>query len=287
MKCFTMVMAASLAPLCVWAAEVQEHPLIRPYPDSVLAENMCKHDDFGQFKFRMVNEETGKTEEKNIKGEYWKLLYEVRKADGSRVQDISALEFMENYKQAAEEKGGKVLHEDQIRLTFSVPRDDGGITYCQLMVTANLGQQYLAIVDEEPFKKSLTFGPAEMKAALDADGRVRLYGILFDLDKATLKQESDKQLQHVVTLLLQNEDLTLEVQGHTDSQGSDEYNKELSQRRAETVVAYLGLFGIEGERLSPRGYGESEPVASNDTEEGRAQNRRVELVKKDGAAGGK
>ena len=144
---------------------------------------------------------------------------------------------------------------------------------------AGLGQQDLIIVDEKPFKKSLTFGPAEMKAALDAEGRIQLYGILFDLDKATLQLESSKQLQHMVTLLKDNPDLMLEVQGHTDDQGSDDYNLNLSQRRAETVVAYLGLFGIDTSRLVPKGYGESKPVIPNTTEEGRAKNRRVELVK--------
>jgi OmpA-OmpF porin, OOP family len=71
----------------------------------------------------------------------------------------------------------------------------------------------------------------------------------------------------------------LEVQGHTDDQGSDDYNLKLSQRRAETVVACLGLFGIDPSRLVPKGYGESKTVMPNTTEEGRAKNRRVELVK--------
>ncbi len=73
----------------------------------------------------------------------------------------------------------------------------------------------------------------------------------------------------------------LEVQGHTDDQGSDDYNLKLSERRAKTVVAYLGLFDIDtSSRLMPKGYGESKPVMPNNTEEGRAKNRRVELVKR-------
>jgi outer membrane protein OmpA-like peptidoglycan-associated protein len=120
-----------------------------------------------------------------------------------------------------------------------------------------------------------------MKALLDEKGRVQLYGILFDLDQATLQPESTKQLQHVVSLMKENPDLRLEVQGHTDNQGSDNYNRELSQRRAETVVTYLGLFGIDSRRLVSKGYGESQPVNPNTTEEGRAKNRRVELVKLD------
>ncbi|HOO39797.1 MAG TPA: OmpA family protein, partial [Deltaproteobacteria bacterium] len=90
---------------------------------------------------------------------------------------------------------------------------------------------------------------------------------------------SVKQLQHVVTLMKDNPELILEVQGHTDDQGSDDYNMKLSQQRAETVVTYLELFGIDTGRLVPKGYGESKPVMPNTTEEGRAKNRRVELVK--------
>lgn len=90
---------------------------------------------------------------------------------------------------------------------------------------------------------------------------------------------SDKQLQHIVTLLIQYPGLNLEVQGHTDSQGEDAYNLELSQARAASVVEYLKLFGIDAQRLTPKGYGETQPAGNNDTEAGRAKNRRVELVK--------
>ncbi|MCK9262477.1 MAG: OmpA family protein [Deltaproteobacteria bacterium] len=262
-----------------YAQAIKEHPLIRPFPGSVLAENMSKYNKFDAYEFYHFNEGTKQREKKTIKGEYWRLLYEVRTSSGDRVKTISKLEFFENYKVAAEEKGGRVVYEDVGQMVLTIPRDDGGVTWLRVSGNAGLGQQDLIIVDEEPFKKSLTFGPAEMKAALDADGRIQLYDILFDLDKATLQPESTKQLQHVVTLLKDNPDLMLEVQGHTDDQGSDDYNLKLSQRRAETVVTYLGLFDIDTSRLVPKGYGESKPVMPNTTEEGRAKNRRVELVK--------
>ncbi|HPD97759.1 MAG TPA: OmpA family protein [Synergistales bacterium] len=259
--------------------EVPEHPLIRPFPGSVLTQHMSKYSKYEAFDFFVANPETGKRDKMNIKGEYRRLLYEVFKDNGERNKDISRLEFFENFKAAALEQGGEVKYEDSKGvLVFTVPRDDGGLTWCQVEPT-RFGQTYLTIVDEQPFEKSLTFGPAEMKTALDKDGRIILYDILFDYDKATLQQSSDKQLQHIVTLLLENPQLIMEVQGHTDSQGGDEYNLDLSQRRAETVVAYLNLFGIAGDRLSAKGYGESEPVETNETEEGRAKNRRVELVR--------
>lgn len=264
----------------VYAQGIKEHPLIRPFPGSILAKNMSKHKNFDAYTFYYLNETTKKREKKTVKGEYWRLLYEVRTSSGDRVRTISKLEFFKNYRAAAEEKGGRVVYEDVGQMVITIPRDDGRETWLRVSGTANLGQQDLIIVDEEPFKKSLTFGPAEMKAALDAEGRIQLYGILFDLDKATLQPESTKQLQHLVTLLKDNRELTLEVQGHTDDQGSDDYNLKLSQRRAETVVAYLALFDIDTSRLVPKGYGESKPVMPNTTEEARAKNRRVELVKR-------
>jgi len=264
----------------VHAKEAKEHPLIRPFPDSLLVKNMSKYQKFNAYDFYYMNKETNKRDKKQVKGEYYKLLYEVRTSSGDRVRDISRIEFFENYKEAAVEKGGEVVYEDPNgHMVFTIPRDDGGLTWCKVSVSANLGQQYLFIIDEKGFKKSLTFGPAEIKAALDKNGRVQLYGILFDVDKATLKAESVKQLQHVVTLMKDNPKLTLEVQGHTDDQGSDDYNLNLSQKRAETVAAYLGLFGIDSSRLTPKGYGETKPVMPNTTKEGRAKNRRVELVK--------
>lgn len=274
LSAFLMMFAAT-----VFAEAIKEHPLIRPFPGSVLAEKMSKYDKFNAYDFYYINETTKKREKKTIKGEYWRLLYEVRTPSGDRVKTISKLEFFENYRAAAEEKGGRVVYKDAGQMVITIPRGDGGVTWLKVTGNAGLGQQDLIIVDEKPFKKSLTFGPAEMKAALDAEGRVQLHDILFNLDKATLQPESTRQLQHVVTLLEDNPDLMLEVQGHTDDQGSDDYNLKLSQRRAETVVAYLGLFGIDTSRLVPKGYGESKPVIPNTTEEGRAKNRRVELVR--------
>jgi len=262
------------------AKDIPEHPLIRPYPGSVLAENMSKQSDFDAFEFAYTDPATGKKAKKTVKGKYWQLLYELRTPSGERVKDISTLQFLENYKNAALDKGGEIVFEESAIIVFTLPREDGGLTWCQVRPQGNLGQQYVNIVDEEGLEQKMSFGPAEMIEALEREGRIALHGILFDLDQATLKQESSQQLQHIVTLLLQYPDLQLEVQGHTDDQGDDAYNMDLSQRRAEAVRDYLRLFGIDGSRLTPKGYGETAPVAANETEAGRAENRRVELVKK-------
>lgn len=106
---------------------------------------------------------------------------------------------------------------------------------------------------------------------------VKLNNIYFDFDKFELKQESFSELERVYRFLYDNPSVRVEISAHTDAVGSDEYNLELSQRRAESVVNYLISKGINTDRLIAKGYGESVPVADNNTDEGKAANRRVEM----------
>jgi len=120
----------------------------------------------------------------------------------------------------------------------------------------------------------------ELHKGLAASGRVRLYGILFDTDKATLKPESLPTLDEVVTLLNAEPEWRITIEGHTDSTGAAAHNLALYEQRAAAVRAYLVSKGIAESRLATVGFGASKPVADNTTELGRAQNRRVELVRK-------
>jgi outer membrane protein OmpA-like peptidoglycan-associated protein len=104
-----------------------------------------------------------------------------------------------------------------------------------------------------------------------------LRNIFFDFDKATLRPESKTELERVYELLKSNPRMKVRIAGHTDSRGSDEYNQRLSEARAKSVYEYLVSRGISADRLSYIGYGESRPIDTNDTEEGRQNNRRVEL----------
>jgi OOP family OmpA-OmpF porin len=120
-------------------------------------------------------------------------------------------------------------------------------------------------------------------AVVDLDGCeveavIELEGVYFDFDKATIKPEGKVVLNEAAALLQKHERVVVEVAGHTDSVGTDAYNQGLSERRANAVRDYLASKGVKASRLTARGYGESRPVASNDTKEGRAENRRVELV---------
>jgi OOP family OmpA-OmpF porin len=126
--------------------------------------------------------------------------------------------------------------------------------------------------DKTPLSADLYLQPIEVGVT------VRLKNIYFDFDKTTLKKESFVELNKVVDFLKQNPSVEIEIEGHTDNKGSDEYNSNLSQGRSQAVVDYIISQGIEGYRLAAKGYGESKPVDSNDTEEGRANNRRVEFT---------
>ena len=113
--------------------------------------------------------------------------------------------------------------------------------------------------------------------SLSAGNKIVLNNIFFDFDKATLRPESANELQRLVKLMKDNSSLKIEISGHTDSKGPKDYNLGLSENRAKAVVDYLVKEGIKVSRLSFKGYGETQPVATNDTEEGRQLNRRTEI----------
>jgi len=103
-------------------------------------------------------------------------------------------------------------------------------------------------------------------------------GILFDINRADLKGPSRIELAKLANILNKYDDTNILLAGHTDSTGSDEYNMGLSRQRAQSVVNYLSNQNVNPERFSVSGYGKSDPIASNDTADGRAQNRRVEVA---------
>ena len=105
-----------------------------------------------------------------------------------------------------------------------------------------------------------------------------LQGINFEFDSAQLTKESEDRLDGAVSTLQKNPDVMVDIEGHTDSTGAEEYNLGLSQRRADTVKAHLISHGISEDRLTTTGKGEMDPLVSNDTREGKAKNRRIEFV---------
>lgn len=126
--------------------------------------------------------------------------------------------------------------------------------------------------DVTPVTKDIVLQPIEIGVT------VRLKNIYFDFDKTTLKSESFAELDKVVSFLKQNPSVEIEIAGHTDNKGSDDYNASLSQGRSQAVVDYIVSQGIDGYRLTAHGYGESKPIDTNDSDAGRANNRRVEFT---------
>ncbi|TAL57473.1 MAG: hypothetical protein EPN85_14035 [Bacteroidetes bacterium] len=132
----------------------------------------------------------------------------------------------------------------------------------------------LTIPDTSAYKEIIKTVPLEK---LNVGSKIVLRNIFYDFDKATLRQESISEIERLVLLLNRNPTMKIELSSHTDSKGSDEYNVKLSQARAQSVVDYLISKNISKARLVARGYGESQSIATEDTEEGRQMNRRTEF----------
>ena len=120
--------------------------------------------------------------------------------------------------------------------------------------------------------------PVAPAPAAPVKEKIVLRGVNFDFDKSNIRPDAKVILDEAISILKRNPDAKIAVNGHTDSIGTEEYNLKLSDRRAASVVDYFAKGGLEKSRFTAKGYGEGQPVAPNDTKEGRAKNRRVELL---------
>lgn len=155
-------------------------------------------------------------------------------------------------------------------------------TYAAILVSSNNDEVvYQLMVAEVGTMENRMVDAKKMASSISETGKIALYGILFDYDKADIKPESRPALDQIGTLMKDNPDLKIIVVGHTDNQGSLEYNLSLSTKRAQAIVADLTkTYDIDAGRMTPAGAAFLAPVASNRTEDGQAQNRRVELVER-------
>jgi outer membrane protein OmpA-like peptidoglycan-associated protein len=193
----------------------------------------------------------------------------------------SQIQISRNYVNAIKKIGGTAYEDD--------PKNPG--TTCLKLVKEGkeiwamvyqgvAGIAYvLTIVEKQAMAQEVVADAKTMAADISTSGKVAIYGIYFDFNKADVKPESEQALKEIAKLLSQNPKLKLYVVGHTDNVGGFDYNMKLSQQRAEAVVKELvSKYKVDGTRLKPLGVGPVAPVTSNETEEGRATNRRVELV---------
>jgi outer membrane protein OmpA-like peptidoglycan-associated protein len=138
---------------------------------------------------------------------------------------------------------------------------------------------YLTIVEKEAMQQEVVADAKFMAEVISSTGHVAVYGIYFDFNKWDIKPESEPALSEIAKLISTSPGLKVFIVGHTDNVGGIDFNMKLSQARADAVLkALVTKYKVSAQRLKPYGVGQLAPVATNKTEEGRAKNRRVELV---------
>jgi outer membrane protein OmpA-like peptidoglycan-associated protein len=229
----------------------------------------CEVKEFAAYAFRVAN---GKKQ--TVEGKLSILSYAV----DDRKDDQSGVAVVRNYENALRKIGGAVHGSDPERWVTGSVVVDGKEIWAEAE-KGNL-KVWLRIVEKQAMQQHVVADAASFGNDLKAVGHVAVYGIYFDTGKSVLKPESTPALQEVAKLLGADPSLKLWVVGHTDSVGAIEGNMKLAQARAEAVVTVLATtHGVAAARLKGYGVGPLAPVASNDSDDGRAKNRRVELVK--------
>ena len=268
--CFVMV--PLFAAVCAHAQEVdtkgsQDHPLLTRMQNMYIT--VYKTAEFDRFAFR-----TGAKTTEPVEGRKFEIRYVTKKGS----VPPTPIAIIRNHQQAVAKIGGSTVYEDSRYTTLKVVKD--GRTIWVQVDTAWGGGYYLTIVEKQAMAQEVTANAEFFKSGLNSTGHVEVPGIFFDTGQSILKPESDAAVAEVAKLLQADPALKVYVVGHTDNVASLDLNMKLSQARAEAVAQALAAkHGIAAARLTGRGVGPLCPVASNATDEGRAKNRRVELVK--------
>ena len=246
----------------------KDHPLFTRMPDSWI--HGCTQKDFNAYAFKIAQ---GKTEQ--VEGRYWVVRYYPQ---ATAVSKPSELQILRNFENAVKKLGGTVVYSEKSRETFKIVKD--GKEFWVEVWAEFTGKYGLTIVERKAMDQDIVANAAVFSNDIRNTGHAAVYGILFETGKSALKPESDLAITEVAKLLKGDAGLKVYVVGHTDNAGVLESNMKLSQDRAAAVVqALVAKHGIAAARLKPFGAGPYAPVASNDSEEGKAKNRRGELVK--------
>lgn len=299
--CIAIGMLVAGNPRSAFSQDVEgskDHPLISRYPGSHISHYQAKQFDQLDIPIAKAKEEPWGALDKTVRveGKVTRIWYAVP-------QERSVFEVYKNYQQALTKAGFTLLFScnsfkecGPLQNYFHAPFDAGTWASEERQLSAKLarpeGDVYVALRVEEggaivfiAESKAMESGLVKVDAAALANdisrtGHVAVYGILFDTNKTDIKPESEPALKEIATLLRKDPKLTLHVVGHTDNVGSLSANMDLSRRRSEAVVKVLiTKHAIAAARLHGEGVGPLAPVATNDTDAGRAKNRRVELVK--------
>jgi outer membrane protein OmpA-like peptidoglycan-associated protein len=270
------LIAEILFCFCVIAAPPQQADSERFKPPTLFTRPPgCWGDWTEEKEFEAYDFPVSRDKAEHVEGHFAKYLYRYDESRGPRPSD---LQVIRNYQNAATRIGGKVIYEneDHNQTTLRISKA-GKETWVSV---EPYGPQFtLVIVERQAMKQDVVADAGALQSGLAEVGHVEVPGIYFDFGKSDVKPESRPALEQVAKLLQENPSMRVWVVGHTDSVGSAESNVALSNARAASVIRVLTQqMGIASRRLAPHGAGPYAPVATNKTEEGRAKNRRVELV---------
>jgi len=250
------------------AVNCKDHPLLTRLPDYWI--QACTLKQFEAYAFMV-----GKGKPVQVEGQFTNIRYQ---PPSGLTTKPSTLQVLRNVENAVKQIGGTVMATDSSKETLKLTRD-GKELWIEVWADYT-GQYILTIVEKAAMVQELVANADAFADSLKTTGHIAVEGIYFETGKSELKPESAVAITEVAKLLKANMALKLYVVGHTDNAGALDGNMKLSQDRAQSVVqALVKSHGIEAVRLKAYGSGPYTPVASNDTEEGRAKNRRVELVK--------
>jgi len=250
----------------------KDYPGITRMPNTYISS--YNHLKFDSFDFPVKD---GNREKKQpVEGAHTFIRYNIRKG----VPLGSALETIRNYQNAARTAGGEVLYEyvasENRRTTFRLKKDASEVW---VYINAYTVDYEVHIIERQAMTQQVTVDAAAMASSIANTGSVAIYGVYFDTGKSDLKPESESALVEIGRMLAGNPALKVYIVGHTDMVGDAAGNLKLSQARAQSVInALASRHGIAANRMIAFGNGPYAPVASNKTDEGRAKNRRVDLV---------
>ena len=245
----------------------QDHPLLTRMPDFYIQD--CETKEFNQMDF--VNEQGNDI---TVEGKKYYISHYINED----VQPPSEIQILRNFENAIQRIGGTKIYEYGSDIYLKLEK--GNVITWINVHTWNGGAGYdINILEEASMAQDIVADARSMAQDIKLTGKVALYGIYFDFNKAIVKPESEPTLKEIAKLLKQNPKLKLYVVGHTDNVGSMNANMDLSQRRAQAVLQVLITeHGVDKARLAAYGVGPLSPAAPSKTDEGRAKNRRVELV---------
>ncbi len=244
-----------------------DHPLFNRMPNFVLTD--CRIKDYDKIDFIDENEN-----DVAIEGKLHQANYSIK--EGFRAP--SELQIIRNYRNAIEKIGGKVVKEYSNDIYLTLTKDN--TKYWIIVDASNSGEAYdLTILEKAEMSQDVVANSDAIYDDIQKTGHASIYGIYFDFNKSDIKPESEPAIKEIAKMLNQNKNLKVYIVGHTDNVGSLDYNMKLSQARADAVVKELiNKYKISPNRLKAYGVASLAPVNSNNTEEGRAKNRRVEIV---------